>query len=65
VTLKQIAREWSNDGKEERDSSFRPIIEQLLKHLPVIDETRNHFKVLCPGSGLGRLAWEICKAGKH
>jgi carnosine N-methyltransferase len=63
VTLKQIAREWSDDGKEERNSSFRPIIDQLLKHLPVTDEARYKHRVLCPGSGLGRLAWEICKAG--
>jgi hypothetical protein len=63
VTLKQIAREWSADGAAERAASFQPMIGQLLAHLPITDDSKYTKKVLCPGSGLGRLAWEICKAG--
>ena len=56
-TLKQFVREWSSEGKAERDSCFVPIIEALKSHLPI-----GAF-VVCPGSGLGRLPYEIAKAG--
>ena len=59
-TLKQFVREWSSEGKAERDASFTILIEALQRHLPVTD--RSPF-VICPGSGLGRLPYEIAKAG--
>ena len=58
-TLKQFVREWSSDGAAERNASFTPIIEGLKRYLP-----SGQF-VVCPGSGLGRLPYELAKAGFH
>mmetsp|Transcript_19509 Transcript_19509/g.25361 ORF Transcript_19509/g.25361 Transcript_19509/m.25361 type:complete len:364 (-) Transcript_19509:203-1294(-) len=57
LVLHQIAREWSEEGNEERSQCFDPILEQLKKHCSPKD------KVLCPGAGLGRLPVEIVGAG--
>ena len=66
-TLKQFVREWSAESAPERDQSFRPLIEGLLRHLPVIAVNtkgeRVRSFVVCPGSGLGRLPYELAKAG--
>jgi hypothetical protein len=50
-------------GEEERNKCFLPIMEELAKYLPITDETRYKYRVVCPGSGLGRLPFEICKRG--
>jgi N2227-like protein len=60
-TLKHIARDWSGEGREERERTFAPIFEELVKIAP---EGRPQTHVLVPGSGLGRLAWEIAQLGK-
>jgi carnosine N-methyltransferase len=62
-TVKQFVREWSKEGEEERNKCFLPIMEELAKYLPITDETRYKYRVVCPGSGLGRLPFEICKRG--
>ncbi|CAG8538328.1 11348_t:CDS:10 [Acaulospora colombiana] len=59
-SLKHMVRDWSEEGKKEREAIYEPILSQLAK-IP-IEERRNH-KVLVPGSGLGRLAWEIANLG--
>ncbi|PVG01818.1 N2227-domain-containing protein [Serendipita vermifera] len=59
-SLKHMVRDWSEEGKRERDAIYKPILSQLAK-IPM-EERRNH-KVLVPGSGLGRLAWEIANLG--
>ena len=61
-TLRQIAREWSDDGQEERNKSFKPLLEALALRFPDLDK-RNGVKVLTPGCGLGRLTWEIANLG--
>jgi len=62
-TLRQLCREWSVEGEEERRSSYGIIIEELERVLPVDPNNPYIIKVLCPGSGLGRLPYEICKRG--
>ncbi|KAG7091331.1 hypothetical protein E1B28_010375 [Marasmius oreades] len=59
-SLKHFIRDWSFDGKTERDRIFLPIL-QVLELVNV--EERPGKKVLVPGSGLGRLAWEISQLG--
>jgi len=59
-TLKHFVRDWSLDGKMERDRIFHPILE-VLKDIP--ESGRKGMKVLIPGSGLGRLAWEVSGLG--
>lgn len=55
-------RDWSADGKAERDVVFGPILQVLRDE--VEEGQRRGVKVLVPGSGLGRLAWEISELGE-
>ncbi|SPJ08521.1 N2227-like protein, putative [Plasmodium sp. DRC-Itaito] len=60
-TLRQFVRDWSMEGQEERDKAYIPLLKSLDKYLPIHD---NYIpKILCPGSGLGRLPYEIAKKG--
>ncbi|EMD32949.1 hypothetical protein CERSUDRAFT_118375 [Gelatoporia subvermispora B] len=59
-SLKHFVRDWSDEGKEERATIFEPILEVLRR---VDSEHRGAMRVLVPGSGLGRLAWEISELG--
>ncbi|KAF8515345.1 N2227-like protein-domain-containing protein [Hysterangium stoloniferum] len=58
--LKQIVREWSSEGADERAQTFSPIMD-VFKKVPLA--VREETTVLVPGSGLGRLAWEIASMG--
>ncbi|KAI8096286.1 N2227-like protein-domain-containing protein [Halteromyces radiatus] len=63
-TLKQCFRDWSVEGKVERDAIYVPIIEELesiYKSLSVPE--RGDIRVLVPGAGLGRLAYDIATHG--
>lgn len=61
-SLKHFIRDWSSDGIREREKIFTPILDVLRK--VDVDERRSK-RVLVPGSGLGRLAWEISELGMH
>lgn len=60
TTLKQVVRDWSEDGALEREACYGLIISELRKLHPNIN---NGLKVLVPGSGLGRLAFDIANLG--
>lgn len=62
-TLRSFVRDWSEEGKEEREACYTPILEALERHWPNRD-LRGSKKVLIPGSGLGRLAMEVAARGK-
>ncbi|KAK3514496.1 hypothetical protein QTP70_018666 [Hemibagrus guttatus] len=62
-TIKQFVRDWSEAGKMERDSCYTPIIEEIQKWFPPEKCDVSEVKVLVPGAGLGRLAWEIACLG--
>eukprot|EP00742_Colponemidia_sp_Colp-10_P010642 GILJ01011707.1.p1 GENE.GILJ01011707.1~~GILJ01011707.1.p1 ORF type:complete len:377 (-),score=40.79 GILJ01011707.1:33-1136(-) len=57
--FKQMFRDWSEAGKEERKVSIDLIVEKLKQYTPPLPTTR----VLVPGMGLGRLLWEIGRQG--
>ncbi|KAF8182732.1 N2227-like protein-domain-containing protein [Mycena galopus ATCC 62051] len=59
-SLKHFIRDWSADGNRERKKIFTPILD-VLRTVKV--EDRAEKRVLVPGSGLGRLAWEISELG--
>ncbi len=61
-TLRQYVREWSSEGAEERSQCFTPLIEGLKRYLPVRD-VKQPPRVVCPGSGLGRLPFELAALG--
>lgn len=59
--LKHFVRDWSEEGAREREKIFRPVL-RLLEQVPLSE--RAGLRVLVPGSGLGRLAWEISQLGE-
>ncbi|KZT65003.1 N2227-domain-containing protein [Daedalea quercina L-15889] len=63
-TLKQFVRDWSEEGRAEREVCYAPMREALLEHFSDIHpEERRNFRVLVPGAGLGRLAWDVADLG--
>ncbi|CAD6581364.1 MAG: hypothetical protein CYPHOPRED_001558 [Cyphobasidiales sp. Tagirdzhanova-0007] len=63
-TLRQIHRDWSEEGKSERDASYEPILHALDAHYSHVSAAnRRNIRVLVPGCGLGRLAYEIARKG--
>lgn len=63
-TIRQLYRDWSSEGATERNACYGPILsalESTFAHVP--PSKRGYLSVLIPGAGLGRLAFEICKAG--
>lgn len=61
-SLKHFVRDWSDEGRGERAKIFGPIID-LLKEVSLAGH--GEMTVLVPGSGLGRLAWEISQLGER
>ncbi|KAL7277724.1 hypothetical protein ACG7TL_008660 [Trametes sanguinea] len=59
-SLKHFVRDWSEEGREERQRIFGSILEVLKAVAPA---DRERMRVLVPGSGLGRLAWEVSQLG--
>ena len=61
---RQVVRDWSADGETERRQCYQPIIDELCARLPSTgDAPLSAVRVLVPGAGLGRLAFEIAKLG--
>lgn len=60
--LKQLVRDWTEAGRQERDECYSVIMDQLDKLYPEATE-RAAKKILVPGAGLGRLAFEIARMG--
>ncbi|KAF8944723.1 hypothetical protein BGZ47_003789 [Haplosporangium gracile] len=63
-TIKQFVRDWSAGGKPERDAIYEPLIQELRTRFASVPvEQRGRINVLVPGSGLGRLAFDIAHDG--
>lgn len=63
-TLRQLVRDWSSQGEQERQQTYGPIlslVHQIYKEIPL--EERGSVKVLVPGAGLGRLVFELVRLG--
>ncbi|KAG6331016.1 hypothetical protein ID866_8071 [Astraeus odoratus] len=60
-TIKLFVRDWSEDGKQERDQCYEPMKKALEEHFEGRD--RRTLRVLVPGAGLGRLAYDVAKLG--
>lgn len=60
-SLKHFVRDWSDEGRKERDKIFGPILAVLKE---VQHGERARMRVLVPGAGLGRLAWEVSELGR-
>jgi len=65
-TLSQCMRDWSSQGEYERNVSYLPIVNELQLWFPPESlKSRKPVKVLIPGAGLGRLAFEVALKGYH
>jgi len=42
-TLKQFVRDWSTEGIEERNTCYKPIIDEILKEFPLESYVLNRF----------------------
>jgi carnosine N-methyltransferase len=65
-TLRQVARDWSEAGRGERDDCYAPLLSAVEKYVVRVDaspDERASVRVLCPGSGLGRLPFEFVRRG--
>jgi carnosine N-methyltransferase len=63
-TLKLFIRDWSKEGKIERDNCYSPILEEFQEYFPEnTSENGERISVLLPGVGLGRLLYEFAKLG--
>ncbi|KAG2340538.1 N2227-domain-containing protein [Suillus weaverae] len=64
-TLKQFVRDWSQEGKEERETCYTPMKDALVAHFSdkSSPESRQNIRVLIPGAGLGRLAYDVANLG--
>lgn len=63
TTLRQCMRDWSDEGQDERRKSYGAVIAELERLCPVDPERKCAQKVLVPGAGEGRLAYEIVSRG--
>lgn len=66
--VNQFFREWSEEGNVEREKCFAPVISTLASEFELRKEKditleKKQIYVLSPGAGLGRLVFDICKAG--
>ncbi|CAG8579542.1 7898_t:CDS:2 [Funneliformis caledonium] len=63
-TIKQFVREWAIEGQPERDAAYKPLLDALNESFKDISkEERASIRVLVPGAGLGRLAFDIVQQG--
>ena len=62
TTIRQFYRDWSQEGAAERAAHFHPVLDDLVR-LFKAESDKGKIHVLVPGAGLGRLVFEICKAG--
>ena len=60
-TIRQLYRDWSAEGAEERDVCYTPVLDMVDETFGTKD--RCLVKILVPGAGLGRLVFEFCRRG--
>jgi len=59
-TLRQFYRDWSSEGRAEREACYGPVTRALTDER---DRQERRLNVLVPGAGLGRLVFELCCEG--
>jgi carnosine N-methyltransferase len=65
--LKNVARDWSEEGAAEREASYGRIVAELRRLFCLDDDPRQRLRrtpaVLVPGAGLARLCVDVAAAG--
>ncbi|KAH0613705.1 uncharacterized protein H6S33_005591 [Morchella sextelata] len=63
-TIKQFYRDWSAEGAVERNVCYGPVMKELEERYGALGSgEKAGIRVLVPGAGLGRLAFDIAIAG--
>ncbi len=61
-TIRQFVRDWSAEGAPERAACYDPLLD-ALRRLKPISSADNVVRVLVPGAGLARLAFDVARLG--
>ncbi|KAJ4373374.1 hypothetical protein N0V83_003669 [Neocucurbitaria cava] len=66
--VNQFYREWSAEGAIERSKCFDPVVaalegEYIRRSHEAAELDKSDLRVLVPGTGLGRLVFDVCRAG--
>ncbi|KAJ5682874.1 hypothetical protein N7462_006039 [Penicillium macrosclerotiorum] len=62
-TIRQFYRDWSVEGRAERQVCYDPVLQDLHREFYPRRQAGEEIRVLVPGAGLGRLVFEVCLAG--
>ncbi|GAM42636.1 hypothetical protein TCE0_044r16794 [Talaromyces pinophilus] len=62
-TIRQFYRDWSEEGRREREVCYDPVLAVLNQSFGDSARPRSDYRILVPGAGLGRLVFDICAAG--
>ena len=62
TTIRQLYRDWSAEGTEERRACYEPVLNDVAQAFSRIP-ANSSVEILVPGAGLGRLVYELCKGG--
>jgi hypothetical protein len=47
ITLKQIVRDWTDIGSQERDQCYKPILQEIERYFPMGADTKeNQYKIV-------------------
>lgn len=62
-TLKQFYRDWSVEGQAERTACYGPVMGELEERFGNLGDDKSKVRIVVPGAGLARLAFDIAVAG--
>lgn len=62
-TIRQFYRDWSAEGRAEREVCYEPVLRDLHQEFQSRRDAGEEIRVLVPGAGLGRLVFDICMTG--
>eukprot|EP00928_Gymnodinium_smaydae_P072215 TRINITY_DN55618_c0_g1_i1.p1 TRINITY_DN55618_c0_g1~~TRINITY_DN55618_c0_g1_i1.p1 ORF type:complete len:394 (+),score=73.69 TRINITY_DN55618_c0_g1_i1:64-1245(+) len=64
-TLKQFVRDWAQEGAAERERCYGPLLQSLTRYVSMEQwrPGQERPRVSTPGSGLGRLTFEVARRG--
>lgn len=46
ITLKQVVRDWTDQGASEREQCYQPILNEIEKYFSISNMEKNQFKVV-------------------
>lgn len=62
-TIRQFYRDWSSEGRAEREVCYDPVLQDLQTEYKHRRDAGEEIRVLVPGAGLGRLVFDLSLAG--